>query len=206
MGSLSVTTQTPMVGTVRWLAEYVWGPRDAGIDVSAVPKANSTTNHPWYDANTGKWIMPSGTVLAKITASGLYIPIKRLSVNGLAAIGQKNVIVDDADYATIGDVFTDGVTSFTVDTIDYTAETLVAVANLGANIADNAEIYDNTTYPGAGAGTAGTVKLLLEDAEYTDSTDFNVAVLDRCKVNESAMPISVVTAGMKTGLNRVDWL
>ena len=203
--SIGPIVANPILGKVVWLSELLAAIRGVGLDVSRCPKVNSTTDHPWYQSTSGKWFMPSGTILAKITATGLYGVIKRLQTNGVAAAGQKDVIVDDADYATPGDVLTNGVISPTVDTIDYDTNTLTMVANLaGAGFADDAEIYDDTTAAGQ-EGVTGEPVILLEDIDYTSSLDMTVDTVKQCIINESAMPLSVITATMKTQLSLVQW-
>jgi len=205
--SIGPSTSTGMTGRIQWLADRGgWSPRGVGIDVSLFPKANSTSDHPWYDASTGKWVMPTGTILAKITASGFYIPIKRLQVNGAAGAGVAVVTVDDADHVVIGDTYTDGVLSFVVLSVDYAANIITATANFGgAGLADNALLTDAVTQPGA-EGLADGVKILLEDCEYTGTNDLSVSVIERAYVNESAMPYSVIPASTKALLDRIDWV
>lgn len=206
MSSIAPSVSTVMQGRVAWLAELPWKPRGVGLDVSNLPKTNSTSNHPFYDSNTGKWVLPTGTILAKITASGLYTVIKQMQANGAVGAGSATVVVDDADYSVVGETWTDGVLSFTIDSIDYDTDTITATAAVGgAGIADNAALYDDTDLPGA-EGSVGNVVVLLEDQEYTADRDISVSTVDSVKINESAMPLSLVTANMKTYLSFVRWL
>src|SRR3990172_1630910 len=211
MGS-SIGPQTShlTLGRVNWLAERLCAYRGVGLDVSSLPLTNSTTDHPWYDSVTGHWIMPSGTILAKITATGLYTSIRRGQVNGNVLIGPNaDVIVDDPEAFAVGGTYTDGVTSFVVLSIDYVTKTLTATAGLGAQINDNAEIYDDAILPGS-EGVTGEIVILTEDVDLgtgLTSIDLDVSTINRCKINESAMPYTNVTATMKIQLGvKVMWL
>jgi len=203
--SIAPTVSTLIQGRVQWLAELLAKPRGVALDVSECPKANSTTNHPWYNSQTGKWVIPTGTILAKITATGWFAPIRRTAANGIAASGQPDVVVDDADHCQVGQTWTDGTTSFTIASIDYDTNTLTATGNLSGAIADNAEVYDDTDVPGL-EGSNGTTRILLEDCDITSDVDPSISVIQHGKVNESAMPVTV-TATMKTQLTEIiEWL
>ena len=210
MGS-SIGPQTShlTLGRVNWLAERLCDYRGVGLDISTLPLTNSTTNHPWYDSVTGHWIMPSGTILAKITATGLYTAIRRGQANGAAGAGVAVVTVDDPEAFAVGGVYTNGVLNFTVLSINYTTKVLTATANFGgAGIANNAELYDNAVLPGS-EGVTGETVILTEDCDLgtgLTSIDQSVATINICKINESAMPYTQVTATMKTQLGvNVEW-
>lgn len=101
---LSVRTETFNVGDHRWLGS------DHGVgDGDPVTLDISTFTEDDHDANG---FIPSGTVLGKITASGLYGPYDADAVNGLeTAAGHllTDVIVDITDARdVVGAIFRHG--------------------------------------------------------------------------------------------------
>lgn len=190
-----------------FLYERLAGFRSVGLDVSSAPKAHSTDNHTWFNANTGRWTMPAGTILSKITASGLYAPMKAGVSNGL--VGGADIAVTLFDFAAhfaVGDIIGNGTDEGAIASITYATGVMVIAAPGGGGWADKAHIFDDTTIPGL-EGSANNIAILLEDVDYTNTNDQDVSVIEWAKINESALAAtSAISATMKGYLPHVQWV
>ncbi|MCY2966292.1 MAG: hypothetical protein NT069_22110 [Planctomycetota bacterium] len=93
-----------------------------------------------YDgANTGKETeIRAGTIMARITASNLWVPCKRTQVNMTGAT-TTSVVVDDARAFKVGEVVTIGAnTSITISAINYATNTLTVSS---ITVVDNTAVF-----------------------------------------------------------------
>lgn len=175
-----------------FIQQLISNPRgDLNLDVSGIP---ATLSHPWYDSARNKYILPAGTLLAKITSTGFLIPVKRTLQAGATVIGAVATIVDDAENFVVGDIVTIDAEAITITAINYTTNTFSHVATT-ANHADNSEVFVNNV-----TGVKTAVGILYNDVEYNPtSNDITCALIDRADIVEAALPQGV-TPTMKTDL------
>lgn len=97
-------------------------------------------------ANTGKTDeLRPGIILAKITASNLWVPCKRTLVansgSGSGSTGATEVFVDDARHFKVGDEITINATSGKIiGAIDYTTNK-ITLTSVQTNLADGQVVY-----------------------------------------------------------------
>ena len=93
-----------------------------------------------------------GTPMAKITASGLWVPCKRTQVNGTSGAATA-VVVDDARFFKVGDVITIGAdAAITIAAIDYDTNTLTIASTTVSSCArpvTRCSLRLPWSYPGA---------------------------------------------------------
>jgi hypothetical protein len=93
-----------------------------------------------YDgANTGREDeLRAGQLMAKVTATGLWVPVKRTQVNGTSGANTE-IILDDASAFQVGDVVTIGAdTAITITAINYTTNTITITST---TVADNDPVF-----------------------------------------------------------------
>lgn len=201
MSQLNVTSGNVKVSAPPFVFKIVEPARDINIDDSSIPQAASTTAHPWWDSVNKKWVIPAGVLMAKITASGLYIPVKRCTLVSGGGAATATAVVSNAELFKVGDEVGDGTTKQTVQSIDYSTNTITVDTNWGTDLA-GVEFLDEDTYPGAETA----VGVLTEAQEYANGADFAASIYTRATFRESYMPIDI-TPQMKTDLGaRVDWV
>ena len=111
-----------------------------------------------YDgSNTGfETLIRAGSILARNTSTGKYVPCKRSLANG-AGSSATALIVDNAAFFKAGDALQIGSTTGTISSIDYTTNTITLTAT--KSWSDNDVVYCSTN----GTGTATCV--LGEDVD-----------------------------------------
>lgn len=105
-----------------------------------------------YTANIK--LLKSGTVMAKVTATGLYGPVKKTTVAANAALGATAVVLTDAAFFQVNDSVIIGTEAAnTITAIDYATNTitvsaLVAAQNAGVTVktANGLEIADGILF------------------------------------------------------------
>lgn len=201
MSSIQYGTRTIKSQKPPFTFERLGGPRDINIDVSNVP---AVSTHPWYDSAAGRYRIPAGRVMAKITASGLYVPCKRSKLAANANSGQANATLEDASSFKIGDTISidsGGGDDKVIGSINYTTNVVTVTVNFANNHVTGDEVYDDTTLPGAQTA----VGLLEEERDYTESWDIAGTVLEWARINEAALT-ETITTQMKTDMPHIQWV
>lgn len=128
-----------MARNIYWLATNVV--RLAGIIDATYAYDGSNTG---YETE-----LREGCLMAKITASGLWVPAKRTAVTTSAT--SASIVVDNAAFFKAGDTITiGGDTGLTVSSINYSTNTITLSGSITA-VADEAVFASGAL---AGAGTA----------------------------------------------------
>jgi hypothetical protein len=146
-----------------------------------------------YTAN--KKIANSATPLGKVTASGLYGPVKKTTVKTTAAIGATNVELTDARFFQVGDSVVIGTeASKAISAINYDTNTITVTA-LAAEQAAGVTVKANN-----GLETAECI--LFNTVDLTDG-DAAVAAVTQAVVREARIP--AVNSLIKADLARVEF-
>lgn len=114
-----------------------------------------------YDgSNTGyETELRAGCLMAVITGTKKYVPVKRTVVNGAHTSGDTTIVVDNSAFFKAGDTITfTGASEVTIDSIDYATHTITLTAGIDANVADDAACVAS----GALAGAETAVAILDE--------------------------------------------
>lgn len=132
-------------------------------------------NSPTYDIRPG-WL------LGRITATGLYVPLKRTRVNGTT--GQQTQVVLDNSYAfRVGDVISIGSdTNITIADIDYATHTITIAAT---TVADNEEVVaqdGSATFAGILADFRRLRNLDNDAPENKSANMYNFGQIDTSKL------------------------
>lgn len=137
-----------------WLIDRIGKPKDININVSVVPTvASEGTSHPWYNSNDGSMRIPSGTSMAKITATGLYVPTKRATIVSGGGAGVATVVLDNVAPFKIGEEIGNANATQTISAINYSTKTVTVDTVWGTDLTTGGAV-DVYTNDSAGEMTA----------------------------------------------------
>jgi len=119
---------------------------------------------------TNRKIVKAGTILGKVTATGLYAPVKKTLLNGAHSAGDTTIAVDDASFFQSGDTITVGnETGLTVSSVDYDNNIITLSAGLAGNQADDAEVKAENGLETADCILYNTVDLTTAELTFADA-------------------------------------
>lgn len=112
--------------------------------------------------NTGRTFeIRAGSLMGRITATGLYVGCKRTKVNDSSTGTQTEVTVDDAIFFKAGDVISIGSdTGLVIDSVNYLTDTITLTA--GVTFADDEDVV-------AEDGSQTCLGILKDTVELLDS-------------------------------------
>lgn len=122
-----------------------------------------------YDgANTGyERELRAGTIMARITASKLWVPCKRTRVNGVSG-AVTALVVDDARAFQVGDTITVGAdTGITVTAINYATNTLTIAST---TVADNEPVFCDAAAQAGCEIARGFLNQFVDLMDHDDNT------------------------------------
>ncbi len=146
---------------------------------------------------TGRRIVKAGTRLGKITASGLFAPVRSTTLSVAALTTDTTITVVDARFFMAGEQVNVNGTNATISSINYTTNVITLTAQIGA-----AKAIGDTVKATNGLGTAVAV-LYPDDIDVTDGNEA-VGGIDHARVIE-ARCIGTVSASEKTDLKEISW-
>ena len=145
----------------------------------------------------GRRIVKAGTRLGKITASGLFAPVRSTTLAVAALSTDTTITVVDARFAMAADQLSVNGTNVTVSSINYTTNVITLTAQIGA-----AKAIGDTVKSTNGLGTAVAI-LYPEDIDVTDGNEA-VGGIDHARIIE-ARCIGTVSASEKADLKEIAW-
>lgn len=147
-----------------------------------------------YTAN--KKILKSGTPLGKVTATGLFGPVKKTTVKTTAAANQKLVELTDARFFQVGDTIVVGSEAAqAIAALNYDTGVATMTNNLVAEQAAGVTVKEDN-----GLETADCI--LFNTIDLTDG-DAAAAALTQAVVKEARIP--AVNSLIKADLSRVEF-
>ena len=133
-------------------------------------------------------VLPIGTALAKVTATGLYCAARVGVLASSTATDAPTAVVDNASVFLAGDkVSIDGGAELTIQSINYDTNTITFTTNVGAVVA-----ADKLVLGTGGTGTA--VCMLYPDQADVTNGDGAFGAIDMARVIRSRLPVTHNTA------------
>lgn len=121
-----------------------------------------------YETNRKQ--VKAGTILGKVTASGLYAPVKKTTLAANALSTDTTITVADATFFQAGDEIDVNGTTATIDSINYGTNVITLTAQLGA-AKNSGDVVKATN----GLGTADCIQLNTLDLTREDLTHADAA-------------------------------